>query len=297
MVPIGIVDAHHHVWRRADLPWLAGPMVPRIFGPHEPIRRDYSIEEYLADVAGCGVTQSVYVQANWPLDRVLDEVRWVHEVHERSGWPSAIVACADLFDPDAGHVLAAEEAASPLVRGIRLQLHWHENEQYRFASAPDRMRDPVLRENVARLAALGWVFELQVFSGQMQDAADFVAALPEVTFVLLHAGMPESAAPEHVEPWLAGLELLAPLPNLCVKLSGQGTFVHRVDDELIGLVTRMCLEGFGSRRCMYGSNFPIEKLWTDYPSLVGAWQRALAGEPDTVRRDVFEETARRVYRL
>ena len=50
-----IVDAHHHIWRQADLPWLIGPMQPRIFGPYEPIRRDYPIEEYLADLAGSGV--------------------------------------------------------------------------------------------------------------------------------------------------------------------------------------------------------------------------------------------------
>src|SRR3569623_24380 len=50
------VDAHHHIWRKADLPWLIGPMQPRIFGPYEPIRRDYPILEYLADLAGSGVT-------------------------------------------------------------------------------------------------------------------------------------------------------------------------------------------------------------------------------------------------
>ena len=272
-------------------------MVPRIFGPYEPIRRDYPIEEYLADIDGTGVEASVYVQANWPLERSLDEVRWVQEVHERSGWPSAIVGCADLFDVEAPRVLEAEWEASPLVRGIRLQLHWHENEQYRFASAPDRMRDPVLRRNLRRIAEHGWVFELQVFSGQMADAAGLVAALPEVTFVLLHAGMPESAAAEHVEPWLAGLDLVAPLPNVYVKLSAQGTFVHRVDDELIRLVADASLERFGASRCMFGSNFPIEKLWTDYPSLLDAWQRALAGRPESVLRVVFSETARRVYRL
>jgi predicted TIM-barrel fold metal-dependent hydrolase len=53
------VDAHHHIWRQADLPWLMGPMQPRIFGPYEPIRRDYPIEEYLADLVGSGVTKSV----------------------------------------------------------------------------------------------------------------------------------------------------------------------------------------------------------------------------------------------
>jgi predicted TIM-barrel fold metal-dependent hydrolase len=60
------VDAHFHVWRQADLPWLMGPMQPRIFGPYEPIRRDYPMEEYLSDRAGTGVERAVYVQANWP---------------------------------------------------------------------------------------------------------------------------------------------------------------------------------------------------------------------------------------
>ena len=62
-----IIDAHHHIWRRRDLPWLMGPMRPRIFGPYEPIRRDYLVEDYLADATPCGVTHSVYVQANWPM--------------------------------------------------------------------------------------------------------------------------------------------------------------------------------------------------------------------------------------
>ena len=60
-----IVDAHHHIWRQADLPWLSGPMQPRIFGPYESIRRDYPVEEYLADCRPEGVTEAVYVQANW----------------------------------------------------------------------------------------------------------------------------------------------------------------------------------------------------------------------------------------
>ena len=85
-----IVDAHHHIWRRADLPWLAGPMQPRIFGPYEAIRRDYPIDEYLADLAGCGVTQSVYVQANWAPERFEDEVAWVQRTADESGRGSPV---------------------------------------------------------------------------------------------------------------------------------------------------------------------------------------------------------------
>jgi predicted TIM-barrel fold metal-dependent hydrolase len=292
-----IVDAHHHVWRVRDNPWLEGPMVPRIFGAYEPIRRDYLADEFIADATSAGVTRSVYVQTNWPLERSVDEVRWVQEVHEQSGWPHAIVGAADLFSPDAPDVFAAQAAASPLMRGIRLQLHWHEDERYRFASAPDRMHDPVLRRNVARLAERGWVFELQVFSGQMAGAARFVAELPEVQFVLVHSGMLESTEERHVEPWREGMERLAELPNLVTKLTGQGTFVHRVDPALIRLVTDACLEWFGADRCLWGSNFPVESLWTDYRSLMDAWQAALAGRSEAVRAAVLGETAKRVYRL
>ena len=62
-----IVDAHHHIWRQADLAWLSGPMQPRIFGPYEPIRRDYPIREYLDDLAGSGVTRSVTCRPTGPM--------------------------------------------------------------------------------------------------------------------------------------------------------------------------------------------------------------------------------------
>ena len=69
-----IVDAHHHLWRKAELPWLSGPMLPRIFGEYEAIRRDYLIDEFRQDMVPCGVVKSVYVQTNWPEAGALDEV-------------------------------------------------------------------------------------------------------------------------------------------------------------------------------------------------------------------------------
>jgi predicted TIM-barrel fold metal-dependent hydrolase len=84
-----VIDAHFHVWRQADLPWLSGPMQPRIFGPYEPIRRDYPMQEYLADAAPEGVERSVYVQANWPVERAEDEVAWLETLAQETGWPNA----------------------------------------------------------------------------------------------------------------------------------------------------------------------------------------------------------------
>jgi predicted TIM-barrel fold metal-dependent hydrolase len=293
---VDIVDSHHHVWRTADMPWLSGPMVPRIFGPYEPIKRDYLIDEYIADAQAGGITQSVYVQANWPLDQVLAEVRWLNELNQATGWPMAVVGSADLFSADAVDVMN-KQAALPIVRGTRLQLHWHEREEFRFAPAPDTMKDPVFRRNIGALADLGWLFELQVFSGQMADAAELVAAFPDITFVLIHAGMLTSRDEAEVREWRAGMARLAELPNVVVKLTGQGTFVRRLDPEFIAFVARETLGWFGPDRAMFGTNFPVEKLWTTMPELVAAWRDALAHLSTAQRTAVFAGTARRVYGL
>ena len=287
------VDAHHHIWPARGLPWLDGPMIPRIFGPYEPLQgRPYTIEEYRRDAIAKGFGQSVYVQANWALEDSLREVRWVQGEAARTGWPHAIVGSADLFAADALDTIHAQLDASPLLRGTRLQLHWHEHPAFRFQPEPDRSRDETFNANLAQLPALGLVFELQVFPNQLASTLELVAAHPDLTFVLVHAGMPIEG-----EPWREALAALAAHPNVCVKLSGQGTFVHRVDRELIATVTAAVLDSFGSERAMLGSNFPVESLWTDFSSLIDTWFDVLAAYPEAVRADVLGQTARRVYRL
>ncbi len=100
MSRLEIVDAHHHIWRQADQPWLNGPMAPRIFGPYEAIRRDYPITEYLDDVRDSGVVASIYVQTNWDPARNVEEVEWVQATADAHGWPHAIVGFADLAKDD-----------------------------------------------------------------------------------------------------------------------------------------------------------------------------------------------------
>lgn len=289
----GLVDSHFHIWRQADLPWLLGPMQPRIFGPYEPIRRDYPISEYLGDCRPAGVTQAVYVQANWAVDRYLDEVAFVSQASEDTGFPIAIVAYADMLAEDARPQLD-QLARNGRVRGVRMQLHWHENTLYRFAGGPDLARDPRLIANVGRLAEYGFSFDLQVFAGQMAGAAALATACPKVTFVLQHAGMLEDLSPAGVAAWRAGMARLAAQPNIVSKLSGLGTFLRRNDPEQIAFIAGETLALFGAERCLFGSNFPIEKLWTNYAELIAAHRAAV---PEAARTAVFNETARRVYRL
>ncbi|HEY8567374.1 MAG TPA: amidohydrolase family protein [Beijerinckiaceae bacterium] len=289
----GIVDAHFHIWRQADLPWLVGPMQPRIFGPYEPIRRDYPIEEYLSDGRSSGVQHAVYVQANWAPERFMDEVAFVAEVSDRSGVPIAIVAYADMLADDVRPQLDAL-SQNARVRGVRMQLHWHGNPLYRFASRPDLARDERLQANVARLSDYGWSFDLQVFTSQMAGAAELAEACPDVTFVLQHAGMLEDLSEGGIAAWRTGMERLAARPNVTSKLSGLGTFLRANDAAHIAFVVRETLALFGAQRCLFGSNFPIEKLWTSYGDLMAAYRSAV---PKAVRADVFSKTARRIYRL
>jgi len=294
MIPI--VDAHHHIWRQADLPWLQGQMVPRIFGPYEPIRRDYPIEEFLADIAGTGVEKSVYVQTNWAKDGAVREVEWVQGVADAHGFPHAIVGYADLLGETVAETLAAQ-ARNPLMRGIRMQLHWHENEMYRFAPRPDLMNEPKFRENLRRVAERGWSFDLQVFTSQMADAAKLAADNRDIVFVLQHAGMLEDRSPAGRAAWREGMKRLAQEPNIVSKTSGLGTFIHANDAAHIADVVAATIELFGAERCLFGSNFPIEKLWTGYADLVAAHRAALAAYPEAVQRQVLHDTAVRVYRL
>ena len=291
-----LVDAHHHIWRQADLPWLQGPSVPRIFGDYDPVKRDYPIEEFLADIEGTGVAKSVYVQANWAPDRGIDEAAWVAATAERSGWPHAIVAYADMTVADVRPALDAL-AALPLVRGVRQQFHWHENPQYRFAKTAELCRDATVQRNVARLADYGLAFDLQVFAPQMAGAAELADACPGVTFVLQHAGMLEDLSDDGRAAWKAGMRLLARRPNVTSKLSAFGTFLHRNDPAHIERILHDTVEIFGPARCLWGSNFPIEKLWTSYPALVAAFRRAALDLSTTAQAEIFERTATRVYRL
>lgn len=296
MKSIPTIDAHHHIWRLDDLTWLSGPPVPRIFGPYQPICRDYTIDEYREDIAGCDIVKSVYIQTNWPAGRAYDEALWLQSVADATGWPHANVAYADLAGPDVGALLS-RLAALPCTRGIRQQLHWHENPQYSFATRPDVMTMPEWRRGLRLLEDHDLLFELQIFTCQMADGARLARDFPGITIVLEHAGMLEDTSADGRRRWREGLELLAACPNVNVKLSGLGTFAHASTVEVMEQAVPETVRLFGADRCMFGSNFPIEKLWTDYASLYRAFRSVIAGLTDAEQAMILHDTAARIYRI
>jgi predicted TIM-barrel fold metal-dependent hydrolase len=297
-LPISIkaIDAHHHIWRLSDLAWLNGPTQPRIFGEYDAIKRNYLVEEFIDDVTPEGVVGSVYIQVNWPAGKEVEEVRWVQENADRTGWPSAIIGYVDFSSESCAETLK-ELSNFPLMRGIRQQLHWHENPLYKFAPEPDVMRDAKWRQNFALLQDYDWSFELQVFASQMKDAAGLAAEFPNTAMVLQHCGMPEDITSQGMQLWLDGMKELADQPNIHCKFSGLGTFIHQNSVGFIGDITAQCLELFGANRCIFGSNFPIEKIWTNYAELIQGFYQNLRGLPEISQKMIFLDNAQKLYKI
>jgi len=220
----------------------------------------------------------------------------VQRAADETGFPQAIVGYADFLVDDV-RPQCDRLTKYRGMHGLRMQLHWHANPQYRFAAEPDLARNPTLQQNVARLADYGWTFDLQVFAGQMDGAAELAESCPKVIFILQHAGMLEDLSADRVAQWREGMRRLAACPNVVSKLSGLGTFIHRNDLDHIAAIVRETLGVFGPTRCLFGSNFPIEKLWTRYSDLVAAYRRALEPFGEAASRAALHDTAARVYRL
>jgi predicted TIM-barrel fold metal-dependent hydrolase len=153
------------------------------------------------------------------------------------------------------------------------------------------------RRGLATLADHGLLFEIQIFASQMADGARLAKSFPETIFVLEHAGMLEDMSPAGLQLWRERLKFLADCPNVNVKLSGLGTFVHACQEDLMKLIVTETVALFGADRCLFGSNFPIEKLWTDYKTLYRTFRNAIADFTDREQAAILHDTAARLYRI
>jgi len=175
-------------------------------------------------------------------------------------------------------------------------MHHHHNPLYRFTPDAEAVGRECVRRNVAALADYGFVFELQVFAAQRAAALSLVDACPKVTFVLQHALMPEDNSEAGKATWRAPMTALEARPNVVCKLSGLGTFLRANDPVHIAFVVAAAMDIFGPDRCLFGSNFPIEKLWTRYATLFAAYKAALGPDAD-IRSAVLGGTAARIYAI
>ncbi len=291
-----MIDTHHHIWLRKDVAWLADPPIPRMFGDYFGIRRDYPVEEWIADIVPQGAVKSVHVSAMWGPGRALDETRWLQSVADQHGFPHGIVCNTDLTDPNADDALRAQKKFKNL-RGVRQMLYWDSDPVRQGASRPDLCNTPEFRRGFALLEKHGLHFELQVYAGQAAHAVELLKAFPNVPMILVHAGMLTDRTPQAIAQWRDALTSMAAFPNLHVKLSGLGMYSNGVTYAQARQVIRDTIQIFGIERTIYGSNFPLEKLHASYQDFFKIYRAVLAEYTDAEQRKVLHDNAVKFYRL
>ena len=131
----------------------------------------------------------------------------------------------------------------------------------------------------------------------MADAAALAYANPETLIILNHAGMPVDRDEEGIRLWQRGIRQLAGAPNVVAKISGLGTVDWKWTLESIRPFILQTIEAFGISRCMFASNFPIDKLYSDFDTLYGSFREITASFSADERRKLFHDNAARYYRL
>jgi predicted TIM-barrel fold metal-dependent hydrolase len=296
-----IIDAHHHLWdlERHDYPWLR-PETQHPAGDLTPICQSYRLDDFLFDAAGLGLVKSVHLQAEVGRYDTVAETAWLQAVADAPdslGFPHGIVAFADLADPDVEATLE-RHCRYANMRGIRYILNHEAGEPlYCATERGDWLRDRQWREGFALLGKHGLSFDLQIFWQQMADALDLARAFPDTQIILNHTGMPRKRDPDYVEAWRNGMRTLAAAPNVAAKISGLAMFHHDWTTDLIRPFVLDTIEIFGAERCMFASNFPVDRLHADYRAIWRAFDQITADFSEPERRALFHDNAARFYRL
>ncbi|HCQ66085.1 MAG TPA: amidohydrolase [Rhodobacteraceae bacterium] len=285
------IDAHHHLWDLSAVhyPWLMARGVNRFFGDPTPIQRDYLLDEFRRDAAGFGASVHIQVGAEDPLA----EARWVQAVADATpDWPLVQVVFADLTSPDLNPQLDAFEAL-PTVRGVR-QIVGRAPGEDAVTGTNALLDDPRFLEGLREAGRRELSFDLQLIPELMDKTARVLAEAPDTPVALCHAGSPHDLTAAGLAAWADKLAALSNLPHLTCKLSGLGMFNHSWTADSIRPIVETCLSQFGPSRTMFGSNFPVDSLSSDYATLVAAYEALI---PEIRWGAVFHDTARVFYRL
>jgi predicted TIM-barrel fold metal-dependent hydrolase len=293
-----MIDTHHHIWLRKDVGWLQEPAPPRMFGDYFGIRRDYPVEEWMRDIVPQGAVKSVHVTALWGPGRELEETKWLQAQADNSNFPHGIVFNCNFAaaEADVDATMKAQKQF-PNVRGARQMLFWDTLPERQGCPRVDFCNDPDFRRGFALLEKHDLHFEVQVYAHQAKYAVDLLKAFPNVRMILVHAGMLTDRTPEAINEWRAALTAMAAFPNLHVKLSGLGMYSLGLTYAQARQVIRDAIQIFGVERTIYGSNFPLEKLYLSYADFFDIYRKVMAEYTEAEQRAVFHDNAVKFYRL
>jgi predicted TIM-barrel fold metal-dependent hydrolase len=292
-----VVDPHMHLWdlERLHYPWLAHPKVT-FSGDNKLLASTYRMADYLAEAEGIEVLAVVHVDAGHDAADPLAETRWLQAQADAGAFPQGIVAYADLSKPDVEALLEAH-AAHRNVRGIRQILNVHADPLFDYVGR-HYLHEPAWRSGFALLEKFGLSFDLQIYPSQMPDAAGLARAHPDTALILNHTGMfVDRGSVAGWREWRDGLRALAANPNVSVKISGLGMVDHGWSVESIRPYVLETIDAFGVARCMFASNFPVDRLHGSYRAVWQGFAQAVAGASQAEHAALFRENALRIYRL
>lgn len=309
-----ICDAHHHLWER---------------GPS-----GYLLDAFLLDItSGHNIVSTVAVECGYGYRKnVTEELRPIGETEFLETMANG--ACADariqthVAAAIVGHanlvlgegvapVLEGHLAASPTrFRGIRQSTTWDESSALRSDAAQGLLAEPAFHRGFAWLDKLGLSFDAWLYHPQLNELAALAQKFSNVTIVLDHMGAPLGVGPyagkraEVYQAWSKGMTIVAACPNVTVKLGGFGSTRSGCDwheravkpsaaevAQILGPYVEHCIEKFGVDRCMFESNFPVEKSSNHYVTVWNAFKRIAAKYSESERAALFYGTAARVYRI
>jgi L-fuconolactonase len=277
----GRVDPHVHHWAPSVKDWY--PNLRR--AELSAINRDYLPEHYREDAAGLDIAAVVHVSAAATPRSYLDEARWLDEMAEATGWPAATIAAVgpDLPWPEMEADLETLRR-SPRLRGIRV-LHGFD------PKAPTA-------DGLARwLTDHEMVFDVVSHPHDAADHRELIERHPDLTVAIEHACWPTATDAEHFKAWRQAIAGFAARPLTFCKISGLamtfGTFDIGVQRPWI----EACLDAFGPQRCMFASNFPVDRRFGSLAELYEMYGAVVAHLSADEQKALFGGTARAVYRL
>ncbi|WP_424833041.1 amidohydrolase family protein [Ruegeria sp.] len=285
------IDAHHHLWNLSEVyyPWLMEKGALRFFGDPTPIQRDYLLQEFRKDAESEGFTASVHIQVGaadpWA------EAQWVQSVADQTpDWPLVQVAFCDLTSDDLTAQLDRLQTLSSL-RGVR-QIIGRSPDEDNQTGTNSLLEDPRFLAGLQQLGERNLSFDLQLLPGLMEQAVSVLQQAPETKVALCHAGSPHDRSDTGLENWKVSLKSLSELPQVYCKPSGLGMFDLGWSVDSVQPVVETCLSQFRADRCMFGSNFPVDSLYSSYEDLCA---RHVELVPEEDHADVFCGSARRFY--